>query len=206
MDKMAINIVLVPNDKMLDMAYDLNEEITKTGDKWIEFDDKTFPHITLAMGVIEEDDISKMIELLEQMGSKFQKIFMKVDALKSRELSNGKTISEFTIAPNREVEMLHEMIINRLRPFLKPAATKETFVDDDVDPLTIRWVNSFLEDHSEDNYKPHITLGAGVPKTQDFPFPMLFNSGVISFCKMGDGCTCKEIIHEFPIGRPPQEY
>ena len=73
MSKRAVDVVLLPGEAMADKAIEANRELVeKFGEKIVLDKEKCLPHISLAMGCIEDEDIDAIGEVLKEIGNSNQ--------------------------------------------------------------------------------------------------------------------------------------
>ena len=79
--KKAIDIVLLPPEEIMDLAIGLNKPWVKGIDDEIALDKKTcLPHITLAMGLIEPDQIATVEKAMRGIAQQFSPLSLKIIA------------------------------------------------------------------------------------------------------------------------------
>ncbi len=71
MAKIAIDVVLLPSEEMMNKAIEINKELLKNNEDKIILDkEKCLPHISLCMGCIEEDKIPEIKNILDEGNEK----------------------------------------------------------------------------------------------------------------------------------------
>ena len=66
MSRIAVDVVLLPDETMTNRAIEINAELVKKfGDKIVLNKANCLPHISLAMGCVEEADITSIGKVLE---------------------------------------------------------------------------------------------------------------------------------------------
>ncbi len=72
MAKLAVDVVLLPSEAMMDKAIALNRRLSGHSDQVIILNKKDcLPHISLAMGCIEEEDVPLISTLLCELAQQF---------------------------------------------------------------------------------------------------------------------------------------
>ena len=70
--KLAVDVVLLPSEEIVDKAIELNKELIKKFDKKIILNkENCLPHISLAMGCINENDLPAIEKILEEIAKQF---------------------------------------------------------------------------------------------------------------------------------------
>ena len=119
MTKIAIDVVLLPSEEMMDKAIEINRELLKENENKIVLDkQKCLPHISLCMGCIEEDNIPKIEESLKKIASQFSTMNLIAHELKPETIPSGKIVSGITINNTKELQSLQETVMKQLWQFL----------------------------------------------------------------------------------------
>ena len=119
MGKKAVDVVLLPSEQMTDRAISANKElIEKFGKKIILNRQNCLPHISLAMGCIDDGDIPDITRLLTAVADRHPQGNLKVVGVGIETNSAGEKISAFGIQKTRKLQLLHEEIMNRLGPYM----------------------------------------------------------------------------------------
>jgi 2'-5' RNA ligase len=72
MAKIAVDIVLLPSEEVTDQAIEANKRLSKRyADRIILDKENCLPHISLAMGCINERDISNIERILQSIAEKY---------------------------------------------------------------------------------------------------------------------------------------
>lgn len=193
MAKIAIDIALLLPDDIENLCIKLNknsERIRPLGKN------DYIPHITLAMGVIDEKDVKPIQDYLQAIEQ--SPIELSIENIKYKETPEGNK-SSFEITNTEELQSLHETILNKIKQYLQKGATvdmlykgEETGMKDE----TKVWLDTHSEKTSFENYWPHITLGCYDAKAD---LPIKFKVDTIAFCHVGDGVTCRKIISKYKL-------
>ncbi len=179
--KKAIDIVLLPPLNIMRKAIEINRKIGEEDIKLNERD--VIPHISFYMAVVEDKNIKKIEETLSKVDGNIK--------LKINGINGEKCCLE--IEKTKELEKLHEWIINNLKKFNEKKAKSEYFYEN-VNEKTINWVEGYEEDSAFSNFYPHITLG--VEKIEDKKIEENFYAERIAICHLGNFCTCRKILWE----------
>ena len=200
MTKIAIDVVLLPSKEMRDKIIKSNRELLRTNENKIVLDKKScLPHISLAMGVIKEEDLPKINLILKGISKEFSSMGLIAKSIKIDALSEGGEISSFKIKNIRELKKLHEKVMRELKNYLSYDAKKYMFYrGSNVDEGTLRWVKNYSKKHDDSNlFHPHITLGIG--KAEKLKFPIKFKASKLAMCQLGNYCTCRKIISSYEL-------
>jgi len=191
MSKIAIDVVLLPPDEIMDFIIDINKNEEKQGNSKGALNKVNFlPHLSLAMGVIKKADFDKVIKIIATISEQFEEMNLEIgepyfvtgeDEIKSYGLRVlGKHLQNF-----------HEELMNQLGPFLTFDATREEIYKQEEDP---DYVNTYKEKGSFENYEPHITLRCK-EVTSEIP-KIKFKGNRIAMCHIGKSTTCRKMLFE----------
>ncbi|MHC4061203.1 MAG: 2'-5' RNA ligase family protein [Planctomycetota bacterium] len=194
MGRKAVDIVLLPDGVMTDRAIEANQELVKTyAEKIVLNRENCLPHISLAMGCVDERDFDALEKVLRAIADENFLPQLRVTGIQSSSNWVGETVSVFEVEKVRELQLLHEEIMERLAGFLSPDVDKEMLYDPaDVSESTLLWIKNYREESSFGNFFPHITIGYG--EIEDISFPIQFEVSRLAMCHLGNHCTCREIL------------
>ncbi|MDD5731332.1 MAG: hypothetical protein PHU42_00320 [Patescibacteria group bacterium] len=194
MSKIAIDVVLLPSELMIKNAIEVNQKLLRQyPNKIILNEEDCFPHISLCMGVIDENDIPAISKIIAEIGKQFSVLNLTATDLSAETIPAGDKVADFTIQPTEKLQLLHELIMKGLSQFLiyNPAADM-LFTPPAIEEVTFYWIKNYPHKSSFDKYKPHITLGFGeIAYTE---LPIQFTSSKLALCQLGNYCTCRKIL------------
>ncbi len=194
MEQMAINIALIPEDKVKDLSISLNKDLVDKGSKLI-LGNNAVPHITLLQGVLDQEQINIIGSILESEAQEYGKMSLIIDGFYFGPMSKAIWLN---VKKDNNIDSLHRKIIDLVEPYLYYNVDKSMFADpNEIEDVFIKWVQDFISKSSLDDYKPHITLGFG--KLEDIAnkvnFPIEFKASKLAMYQLGKYCTCsKEIL------------
>ncbi len=94
--------MLLPPDEITDKAIEVNQVLIKTFDDKIVLNKQNcFPHISLAMGCINKDDIPKIDTVLKDIANKFSPLALTISNIRAETIPTGEKVSGFEIVKNR---------------------------------------------------------------------------------------------------------
>jgi 2'-5' RNA ligase len=184
--KLDVDVVLLPSEEVMEKAIEYNKE---TNSKDIILNKETcIPHMTLCMGVVEEENLPKVNEILQEIADEFSALALTIPSIDPR--------GGFSIEKNEQLQELHEKIMRELEPLLTHDATTEMFFSPPpVEEKSLKWVNKYHTDNSTENFWPHITITADDTDLQlDAPIP--FTASRLALCHLGNYCMCRKILWE----------
>ncbi len=194
MAEIAIDVVLLPSDEIMDKAIEANRELLKQcAEKIILSKENCLPHISLAMGCIDERDIADIETVLQAIAKQCSLGQLSVIGIEIGTNSAGEKVSLFQIEKTEALQSLHEQVMRRLAPYfhydvradmvLSPPGASES---------TLAWIKSYSVKSSFDKFFPHITIGYG--EINDYSFPIKFDASKLALCHLGNHCTCRKIL------------
>lgn len=200
MTKIAVDVALLLPKKINKICVDINQ---KSGsDHYSDLSKKdNYPHITLAMGVVDEENLEKVNDKLKEIAEKFSEINLKILGVHPKTNIENKKSCAFEIEITKELKKLHATVMNEVSPLFSYNVENEMFyLDSDEMFATISkfWVGGYKEAHSDpENFHPHISL-----KCRNFEYdePSInFIASDLVLCHLGNHCTCREILGEFRL-------
>ncbi len=199
-NKIAIDIVLIPPDEVLQFAIDINKTFSDTAAENYVLNPKTcIPHITLLMGLITKAQVPEVGRKLSELAKKFSALNLTITHAKSSTRPDGKTLSGLEIQKTPELQKLHETILDEMSSiFTYDGVEKEMFLTPPpVNKVSMFWVQGFAKTSVREKYKPHITLGVGEPKQEITP--VQFTASKLALCRLGNYCTCRDVLWSAPL-------
>lgn len=196
MKKIAIGIVLLPSEEIIDKAIQINRELIKNNPENIVLDkDNCVPHISLCMAVINEGDLKKLKNSLKNALNQFNEFKLRTVKLNSKINPGGQISNSFEIEHNEKLQKLHETIVREMNHFFQSDVLEEYFISPPkIKYPTTKWVREYIETSAFDKFKPHISLGFGKFEKKIEPFS--FTTSKIAVFQLGDYCTCRKKLIE----------
>ena len=193
MSRIAVDVVLLPDEAMTERAIEINAElVTQFGNKIVLNKDNCLPHVSLAMGCLEETDIASVEKVLEEIAQETLLPDLKVVGIRTSENSKGQTVSVYEVKKTKELQSLHEKVMDRLVPYLSVDVTEDMiYGDEEVAASTLMWIKNYRQKSSFENFFPHITIGYGQIENQ--VLPKTFAASKLALCHLGNHCTCRKI-------------
>ena len=185
MEKLAIDIALIPEKKIRDLAITLNKDLVKQDSKLV-LGEYAVPHITLTQGVIDKKQINNIDTLLKNIVPDYRKMNLVAEDILIGPMSNSVWLK---IRKTEELDKLHRQLNLEMKSYLSYKVDKSMFANpNDVEDKVLNWVKDFPAKSRFENYQPHITLGFG--KIENPGFPVEFNASKLTMYQLGNYCTC----------------
>ena len=194
MGKIAVDVVLLPAEKMMLRVIEANRELVqKYGPEIVLNTQDCLPHISLAMGCIETGSLSSIENILKNIASNTFLPQMTVTRVDISTSFSGKTISAFEIEKLQELVTLHEQIMERLESRMTNDATADMLVNpQEVGVCSLQWIRDYRTKSSFEHFFPHITIGYGCYEASDLP--PRFSASHLALCRLGNHCTCRKVL------------
>jgi len=192
MAKIAVDIVLLPDEKMSEKAIEANKILLKH-DKIILDKENCLPHISLAMGCIDESNIAKIDKILQTVAEKCSLEQLNAVGIHTETNSVGEKVSVFEITRTETLQSLHEEVMLRLAPYFSYDVTADMVLSPPVaGESTLLWIKNYPEKSSFEKFFPHITIGYG--QIDNLSLPVKFSASELALCHLGNHCTCRKIL------------
>jgi len=185
--KRAIDIVILPDEEVRDLAIDLNGELTNKGGYNYTLGMYDFlPHITLFMGVLDDARVDKAKEVLAEIAAAHLPIPIEISGTKSTPIDQGA--SYLAITRTNPLQKLHEEIVARLAPLCTFDATPDMFVGN-LHQIPHYWATGDFRKKTLDQFNPHISLGYGSIKKIESTY---FTAEELNIFQLGAHNTCRK--------------
>jgi len=200
MDKIAIDIALLPSIEVIEKSIEINKILKgKNNREIILSKEDCLPHISLAMGCISKEDIPKIKEELMNITCKFKALKLKIPFIYSNEWQNGNLGTSMEVKSTANLQRLHLEIMNAISKISKFDPIKEMFFNpDEINDMTLDWTKRYSETSAFGKFHPHITLGIGEAEPLDKEIN--FISSKVAICQLGNNCTCRKVIYTLDLG------
>ena len=194
MSRLAVDVVLLPSDEVATRAIEANRELLKQCHDRIVLDkENCLPHISLAMGCIDECRIADAELVLQAIAER--RTLERLTSLGIHVGTNaaGEKVSVLELKRAESLQLLHERVMHSLAAYLSHDVTAEMLLSPPaVSESTLLWIRDYPEKSSFERFFPHITLGYG--QLDDFSFPAEFAAPGLALCHLGNNCTCRKIL------------
>jgi len=194
MAKIAADVVLLPSEEVTNQAIEANKGLLKQyADQIILDKENCLPHISLAMGCINERDITNIEKILKTIAEKYNPGQLSIVGINTGTNSLGEKVSAFEVKKTGRLLSLHREVMRRLKPYFSYDVTAEMVLSPPVaGESTMLWIRNYPEKSAFDSFFPHITIGYG--QMDDFSFTAEFIASTLALCHMGNHCTCIKVL------------
>ena len=194
MKKIAVDIVIIPPKEIMDLVISINEKEARRGNSRGPLAKNDFyPHISLTMGTIKDKDLNKIKIILTGISEKQKPLKIELTGLAYAIKSDGSKTYGMKAKKTKEIQKLHEELMNKLLPYFSYDATvEEIYKKEKEETKAPGHINSYREKYSFENFDPHLTLRC---KEVEFDnFPIIFTASTIAICHVGTETTCRKIL------------
>ena len=203
MSRKAVDVVLLPTEQMCERAVEANRKLVKKyGGKIVLDKENCLPHISLAMGGIDERDIVAIKEVLNGFAEKNPLPELRIIGIRTSTNQAGEKVSVFEVEKTRQLQSLHEEVMEKVATYFSYEVTKDMLYNPaEVGELTLLWIRNYRGKSSFARFFPHITIGYG--EITGLSFPIRFGVSELALCHLGNHCTCRKILASVKIATQP---
>jgi 2'-5' RNA ligase len=196
MGRLAVDVVLLPDDAMADRAIEVNAELVeKFGNKIALNRENCLPHISLAMGCVSRADITAIENILKAIVQESTVRNLKVSGISAGVNAKGEKVSAFDVEKTKELQQLHTTVMEELSPYLTSDATEDMIYGGGAAESTLLWIKNYRVKSGFANFSPHITIGYGeIDDLTKFSFPIKFAVSKLALCHLANHCTCRKVL------------
>jgi len=171
----AIDILLEPDQAMLQHSADANARLLKVFPKGFALDATHRPHITMVQRYVQTADLDKVYAAVDNVLASEKAASWKLTAFKYYYIPSGELgLAGIVVEPTDDLLRLQQKLIDAVTPFAAKTGTVAAFVSSeegrDIQPFLIDYVADFVPNSSGKNFNPHVTIGIA---TQDYLKKML---------------------------------
>ncbi len=194
MGQIAVDIVLLPDEAMTNRAIEINRRLITSNRPEIVLNHKDcLPHIALAMGCIDETNVTVIRQRLESLARRTSVRQLGAVGVVASVNSRGETTCLLDVEETGELQALHEHVMQEMTPFFRFDVSETMVYDDVVTGTTLDWIRTYPQKAGHEHFHPHITIGYGqVPPGLSFPIPFYVTR--LALCHLGNHCTCRKVL------------
>ena len=194
MAKIAVDVVLLPSQEVTNQAIEANKKLLKQyADRIILDKENCLPHISLAMGCMDEREIPDIEKTLRTIAGKYHPGQLKVLGINTAMNSLGEKVSAFEVKKTERLQSLHEEVMRRMTPYFSYDVTAEMVLfPPPAGESTLLWIKNYPYKSAFGNFFPHITVGYG--QLDEFSFTAEFTASKLALCHLGNHCTCRKVL------------
>ena len=199
MPKIAIDVVLLPPEDIMDLCISINQKSSYISSKLNKTDN--LPHLTLAMAVIDENDLDRINKKMGNIAKKFLPLNLDLLGLYFELTPDSKKMYCLRVKPTERLMDLHIEIMRELEPFSFNEVTVDMLYKDpgeEINETSTIWIKDYKTKHSgPEGFDPHLTLRCHDAQYNNFPIK--FTASNLAVSQLGNRCTCRKIFESFEI-------
>ncbi|MHA6126805.1 hypothetical protein ACX3YD_11555 [Pseudomonas fluorescens group sp. PF-1] len=204
----AIDILLEPDNTMLQHSQAVNDRLLKVFPKGFALDATHRPHITLVQRFVLTENLEKVYAAVGKVFASTNVTGLKLEAIKYYYIPDKDLgLSGIVIKPTPELIKLEMQVIDAVTPFTVKTGTSAAFVTGDVPevlPALITYVSDFVPKSSGENYHPHVTTGLAPREYLDKMIAEPFDTFTFSpegaaVYQLGHFGTAAKKLHQFDL-------
>ena len=194
MAKVAVDVVLLPSEGVAKQAIEANKGLLKQyADRIILDKENCLPHISLAMGCMDERDITNIEKILKAIAEKYNPGQLSIIGINTGTNSLGEKVSAFEVKKTERLLSLHKQVMRRMTPYFSYNVAAEMMFSPPMPcESTLLWIKNYPDKSAFKSYFPHITIGYG--QVDDSSFTAEFTASKLALCHLGNHCTCRKIL------------
>lgn len=204
----AIDILLKPDQTMVHKARNVNERLRGNLPAGFGLDVSHAPHITLLQRFVRQKDFKAVTgEITKVVASERPtELVLKTKGYEYI-LWGGHALTALVVERTPELMRLHQKIIDAVAPFSVEGGTAAAFVDAQITPETIAWVEQFIPKSSGEHYIPHVTVGVAnedfVKRMKAEPYDAFtFKAEGVAIYQLGNFGTAAKLLWPTQTGDP----
>lgn len=193
MNRLAINIVLIPPNLIQNDIIELNTTLISTKDSFALNKIDRVPHLTLLMWGIDESSLGELITKLAIIKKDFQhKIVIESVWVETSILPDNQEWQYINIKSITELTILYNKVISNLKPLLWYTIDKEIFVGpNEINNLTVDWVMWHANKRLLEEFQPHISIWIGWMERK-IPYTKKSSGWKLWIYQLWNYCTCRK--------------
>ncbi|MFA5954351.1 MAG: hypothetical protein WC817_02330 [Patescibacteria group bacterium] len=195
-------MVILPPVEVIEKLIDINRQATAKNAAWGSLaKDDFLPHLSLAMGGVEYDNLEKVKNVIKDTISEFGAISIELNELYFVERPDGSRNYCFRVKNTSVLQQLHEKLMNNLRPYFSYDCTKDSLFSKPGEEIIVPdYLNKYLSSYSFNAFEPHITLRTKEAVGQEY-LPIKFIANKVAVFHAGVMTTCRKEFFAVELAR-----
>lgn len=200
MNSLPCDVVILPNDELANKAILASQKLAPFGGLFTLEIGRYFPHVSLYMLQLKEDDLENVKSLLAEIASKTSALNLKVSNYEQKE-----AYVDVEYARNEQTDRLQQQVVAMLNPIRDGMLEKNKARMLEATGLALENFQNYGYKNVGELFRPHITFtrfGSEQPTAQELlPELATFNGTFtkLGLFEMGDNGTCVRRIAEFDL-------
>ena len=195
----AIDILLLPDETMVDHAQANNARLRANYPAGFALDAEHRPHITLLQRYVRTNDLDQVFAAVQRVFDEQRPVGWDLEATGCFFVDfDNMGLAGIVIRPTPQLRTLQEAIVEAVEPYTVPDGTSAAFVtaagQTEINASSRDYVGTFVPEQLGAKYGPHVTTGVGqfdfVRTMKAAPFAdFKFKVADAAVFHLGDYCT-----------------
>lgn len=194
MGKAAVDVVVLPDSVVAEWAIEANRRLVERfGDRIVLDGEKCLPHVSLAMGCVDEGAVREVEVVLQRLAREYRLGVLEVAGVVVSTNSIGEKVTLLEVERSEQLQRLHEAVMEELGRYFNGDATRAMmYAGHEVEESSLMWIRNYRAKSSFEHFFPHITIGYG--EVEMGGFPMELRPSQLALCHLGNHCTCRKVL------------
>ncbi len=214
-DLTAIDILILPDETMLERAGALNEEMRGSVPEGFALDANHTPHITLLQRYVRGADLDRAFDAVAAVVGAADPSALELRGVKVAHMEvaaePGLGLAGLVVQPSQGVLDLQASLIAAVEPYVESGGTADAYVttaeEPEINGDTIAYVERYVPDHSGENYLAHVTVGLAkldfLTELESQPFDTFaFHPAGFAIFQLGNNGTAQRELKRLAVGAP----
>lgn len=211
-DLTAIDILILPDDTMIEHAKAWNARLLKSLPSGFALDTQHTPHITLLQRYVRTDHLDAVCAAVGATLDGVPASSLEITAVKLAHMKlaalPGTGLAGLLCQAGQAVLDLQTSLIEAIKPHTGSGGTAAAYVTSDAEPDinadTLAYVENYVPDHSGKNFMAHVTVGQGTLddlaelESKDFDTFTFHPAGFAVF-HLGNNGTAQTQLHHWDL-------
>ncbi|MFH1598620.1 MAG: hypothetical protein ABIB97_06200 [Patescibacteria group bacterium] len=196
MTKLAIDVALLPPDEVMDICIEINRAPNALSFFKLNKQD-SIPHISLAMGVIDEEQLPIVNQKVNKIAVDFPPIELEFTKVEFGLTPEKEKTFHFCLNVTEALQNLHERLMNSLLPIFSYKVSNDNFFldkNEKVDNVSLYWVKTYANESSFANFDPHVSLRCSFAEYNKMPIK--FTADKMAVGQLGNFGALRKIFFE----------
>ncbi|MEV6106423.1 hypothetical protein AB0M28_17120 [Streptomyces sp. NPDC051940] len=212
-DLTAVDILMLPDETMLEQAGALNAQMRTSVPDGFALDARHRPHITLLQRYVRTSELERVFDAVAGVIGAADQGSLQLRGVKVAHMEvasyPGVGLAGIVVQPGQGVLDLQRSLIVAVEPFVAQGGTADAYViteqEPEINENTIEYVERYVPDHSGENFIAHVTVGlAGLDFLADLesgPFDAFaFHPAAFAVFQLGNNGTAQRELRTWDLG------
>lgn len=199
MTSIAIDIVLLPDENMMQQCIKINKAAQRQ--RFPLGTDDFVPHITLSLSCIDDKYLPQVIQIVQLIADKEKKKILTAQDIGHYVYKEGNR-SFVKVKVTDTLQALHEKLTDSILQYTTKCENANVLVEGKITGIsesTKKILNEYKNrgtKYSFENFNTHLSLGCydAEKYVDESIFPFEFSAGTLALFHVGDGCTCRKLL------------